>query len=80
MWYTVRVYQNHKRNIGKEGLMKERSNCDYCENNVYDEELDDYVCAVNLDEDELARFMAGHYESCPYFRFYDEYKMVRKQN
>lgn len=60
--------------------MKERSNCDQCENNVYDEELDDYVCAVDLDEDELARFMSGNYPSCPYFRFFDEYKMVQKQN
>ena len=60
--------------------MKERSNCDQCENNVYDEEMDDYVCAVDLDEDELARFMSGNYPSCPYFRFFDEYKMVQKQN
>lgn len=60
--------------------MKERSNCDCCENNVYDEELDDYVCAVDLDEDELARFMSGNYPTCPYFRFFDEYKMVEKQN
>jgi hypothetical protein len=60
--------------------VKERSNCDHCENNVYDEELDDYVCAVDLDEDELARYMAGNYSSCPYFRFFDEYKLVQKQN
>ena len=60
--------------------MKERSNCDTCENNVYDEDLDQWVCAVELDEDEMERYAAGRYESCPYYRFYDEYGVVRKQN
>ena len=60
--------------------MKQRSNCDHCENNVYDEDLDDYVCAVSLDEDELEKFLSGSFDSCPYFRFYDEYAVVKKQN
>ena len=33
-----------------------------------------------LDEDELAGFYSGSKYVCPYYRFYDEYKMVRKQN
>lgn len=63
--------------------MKEKpiaANCDTCAYNIYDEEYDCEVCSLNLDEDELIRFMSGADYQCPYFRFYDEYKMVRRQN
>lgn len=46
----------------------------------YDEDSETYSCAVNLDEDEAERFMGGQNDHCAYFRFYDEYKMVKKQN
>ena len=29
--------------------------CDTCAYNMYDEDWDSYVCAMNLDEDEYAR-------------------------
>ena len=35
---------------------------------------------VNLDEDELYKFMQGSSFECPYYQPYDEYKIVRKQN
>ena len=57
-----------------------RSNCDVCVNYTYDEEYECYICEVDLDEDEMAGFAAGHVERCPYFRFGDEYTIVRKQN
>ncbi|MBE5968592.1 MAG: hypothetical protein E7255_16835 [Lachnospiraceae bacterium] len=60
--------------------MKGKANCDYCFNYNYDEDFNCYVCEMNLDEDEMARFMSGHFDSCPYFQFNDEYKIVRKQN
>ena len=44
-----------------------------------DEELDAYVCDMRLDEDEMADFVGGNTGSCPYYRFYDEYKSVHKQ-
>ena len=56
-----------------------KTNCDFCAYYVYDEDYDCYVCDMNLDEDELARFLSGTNDSCPYFRDGDEYKMVRKQ-
>lgn len=56
-----------------------KSNCDYCVNYSYDEEYECYTCEVNLDEDEMAHFIAGNYHQCPYFRMGDEYKIVRKQ-
>lgn len=59
---------------------KKVSNCESCNNFVYDEELGCEVCMVNLDEDEYLRFMGSTFDSCPYYQLYDEYKTVRKQN
>lgn len=55
------------------------SNCDCCFNYVYDEDYECYTCEMDLDEDEMARFLAGSNRSCPYFQHDDEYKIVRKQ-
>ena len=46
----------------------------------YDEEYDEYCCNMSLDEDELVRMSYSKRNTCPYFRFYDEYKSVQKQN
>ena len=35
------------------------TNCDCCVNYVYDDEYDCYTCLVNLDEDEMRRFITG---------------------
>lgn len=56
-----------------------KTNCEYCANYVYEEEYDYYVCTVNLDEDEMVRFLSGNSIQCPYFQMDDEYKIVRKQ-
>ena len=53
--------------------------CDYCNNLVYDEEMEEYVCDVNMDEDDYARFCASEYKNCPYYQSNDEYKIVRHQ-
>jgi hypothetical protein len=55
------------------------ANCESCVFYDYDEDYDAYVCQMNLDEDEMVSFLAGHTRSCPYYRFYDEYKSVQKQ-
>ena len=34
---------------------------------------------MDLDEDELVRFMEDRYYNCPYYRLGDEYSVVRKQ-
>ena len=46
---------------------------------VYDEENDYYVCEVNLDEDEMGRFLRGTVNACPYYQSDDEYRIVRRQ-
>lgn len=54
-------------------------NCEACVNYVYDEEYECYTCLVNLDEDEMYRFLSGSKADCPYFRLDDEYAVVRHQ-
>ena len=41
--------------------------CEYCSNYIYDEDLGYYVCDVNLDEDEMSRFLSDTFYNCPYF-------------
>ena len=50
-----------------------------CANYFYDDEYKCYVCDVNLDEDEMERFMTQPSFECPYYRNGDEYLVVRKQ-
>ncbi len=55
------------------------TNCENCVNYVYDEQTEMYSCLVNLDEDEMLRFISGSNDSCSYFRADDEYALSRKQ-
>ena len=57
-----------------------KSCCENCANYIYDDEMDCYCCDADLDEDEMGRFMISQVRGCPYFNFYDEYSIVRKQN
>lgn len=59
--------------------MSGQSNCENCINYIYDEYYDWYECEISLDEDETVRFMQNSFTDCPYFKFNDEYKTVRKQ-
>ncbi len=59
--------------------MGSKTNCDYCSNYEYDEEIGFSECTVSLDEDEMARYMSRTYKECPYFQMNNEYKIVRKQ-
>lgn len=56
-----------------------KSSCEVCVNYIYDEEYECYCCLVNLDEDEMYRFLSDTQKACPYFRLDDEYGVVRKQ-
>lgn len=55
------------------------SSCDSCVNYVYDEDYEYYYCMVNLDEDEMYRFLSGNQRECPYYQNDDEYAVVRHQ-
>ena len=59
--------------------LKNATNCESCVNFYYDEESDSYICLVNLDEDEMIKFMSASFYNCPYYRLYDEYKSAKRQ-
>lgn len=58
---------------------QEFGSCESCEFYDYDEYTDSYVCAVNIDQDDIERLRYSKSATCPYYRFYDEYKSVHKQ-
>ena len=58
---------------------KQAASCESCVFYDYDEEYEEYICTMNLDEDEMVRFLSQGSRACPYYRFYDEYKSVQKQ-
>ena len=55
------------------------TNCETCINFVYDEDYECYVCEMDLDEDDMSRFLSSSFDNCPYSQLNDEYKIVRKQ-
>ena len=59
--------------------MAEASNCEMCNNFVYYDEDECYVCDMDLDEDDMVRFLMGNTASCPYYQSNDEYLIVRHQ-
>lgn len=56
-----------------------KSKCENCAHYAYDEEYECYTCQMNLDEDDLYRFVTGTYYDCPYYRNGDDYLVVRHQ-
>lgn len=56
-----------------------QTSCDFCAYNEYDEEDECYYCSVNMDEDDMARFIQSSYKNCPYYKSGDEYQVVRHQ-
>ncbi len=60
--------------------MMKKTACESCANYVYDEESDCMYCEIELDEDEMQKFLSSQTYNCPYFDLYDEYGIVRKQN
>ncbi|MGN1417233.1 MAG: DUF6472 family protein [Oscillospiraceae bacterium] len=59
--------------------MAGKTNCESCAYYVYDDEYDQYFCDIDLDEDEMGRFMSGSFDNCPYYSSDDEYAIARKQ-
>ena len=59
--------------------MAETSNCEMCNNFVYDDEDECYVCDMDLDEDDMVRFLMGNTASCACYQSNDEYLIVRHQ-
>ena len=54
--------------------------CEQCLYYDFDEELGTEVCQMPMDQDEMSDWLSMEEKRCPYFRFYDEYKSVQRQN
>lgn len=55
------------------------SRCEECTYYAYDEDFEEYSCEMDLDEDEMAKFLSFSNEDCPYYVAGDEYLVVRHQ-
>lgn len=55
------------------------SNCEECAYYDYDEEEDYYYCTMDLDQDEMERFLTARTKDCPYYKFCPDYYLTRKQ-
>lgn len=53
--------------------------CEECVHYDYDEELEAFVCQMDLDEDEMARFLSSSTSACPFYRRGDDYATARRQ-
>jgi len=53
--------------------------CEDCVCYDYDGELEAFVCTMDLDEDEMSRFLQGGSFECAFYQPDDEYRIVRKQ-
>ena len=51
---------------------KTTGNCESCTYYAYDEDYECYICEMDLDEDELVRFLSDTHYDCPYYRNGDE--------
>ena len=65
--------------MNKKTEKKRISSCDICMNYTYDEDYECYTCEMNLDEDEMYRFLSDTFYQCPYYQLDDEYAVVRHQ-
>ncbi len=56
-----------------------KGSCDSCTHYLYDEESESYYCDIDLDEDEMYRFLSGSNSDCSYYESDNEYLVVRHQ-
>ncbi len=56
-----------------------QGSCDTCAYYQYDEDMEGYVCDMDMDEDDWCRIMSSPHSACPYYRNGDEYAVVRHQ-
>lgn len=64
----------------KGGWIMAQTNCETCAYFAFDEDYDDYICLADMDEDDYMRYIGSGDKGCPFYRLYDEYKIVRRQN
>ncbi|MCR4891704.1 MAG: DUF6472 family protein, partial [Lachnospiraceae bacterium] len=40
--------------------------CEECAYYYYDEDYEEYVCSMDMDEDDYARLLGNNHENCPF--------------
>ena len=55
------------------------ANYEECVNYDFDDETESYYCTMDLDEDEMERFLRSANDACPFYRPGDDYKTARRQ-
>ena len=53
--------------------------CEECAFYIFDDEEEIWYCDMDLDEDEMYRFLTATVKACPYYQNGDEYRVVRHQ-
>ena len=53
------------------------TNCEACAYYSYDEDYECYICEMDLDEDEMERFLRLGTAACPFYRPGDDYRTTR---
>lgn len=53
--------------------------CESCAYFEFDDEAGCFICNMNLDEDEMQRFLMQQTKDCSYYKFFDEYDLAKKQ-
>ena len=59
--------------------MAGKSCCEDCLIFDYDEETDTWFCTMDLDEDEMERFLRAAETACPFYHRGDDYTTARRQ-
>ena len=55
------------------------ANCEECVHYDYDDEAEAYYCTMDLDEDEMERFLRAAADACPCYKPGDDYETARRQ-
>ena len=53
--------------------------CETCYYYDYDETEEEYVCLMEIDQDEWAAIQSRAHGRCPFYRAGDEYTLAKKQ-
>ena len=77
VFYPGRWYDGNS--LFERGGSTVASNCEECVYGDYDSELDALVCNMDLDEDEMERFLRGDSRNCPFYRRGTDYTTAAKQ-
>ena len=77
--FNYKMVSYSKEIFQMEVTMGNDNACATCLYYVYDDEYEEYLCDMDMDEDEYVRLISDSHYRCPYYRNGDEYKVVRKQ-